>query len=72
MATQITLAREGEEVGTAIVYGLPLHHPYDFDGSPKGLLTFEQAKQVSVKLAEGRDAGRIGVYEWWKSAEWWE
>ena len=72
MAIQITLAKEGVEVGTAIVYGLPLHDPYDLDGSPKGLHTFAQAKQASVKLAEGRDAGRSGVYEWWKSAEGWE
>jgi hypothetical protein len=72
MATQITLAKEGKEVGTAIVYGLPLRHLHDFHGAPKGLLTFEQAKQVAAELAEGRDAGRIGVYEWWRSAEWWE
>ena len=67
MAFRITLAKEGEEVGSAIIYNAPLHYEHDYTCSPPGVLTFVEAKQVAAALASGRDAGQIGVYKWWES-----
>jgi hypothetical protein len=65
--TKITLAREGEEVGTVIIYSVPLHRDHDYHCSPPKALTFEQAKEVAGALASGRDAGQVDAYEWWES-----
>ncbi len=65
MTTRITVAREGEEVGTAMIYNVPLHRDHDYSCSPPGLLTFAQAKEIAAALASGRDAGQVGAYEWW-------
>jgi hypothetical protein len=67
MTTRITLAREGEEVGTAMIYNVPLHRDHDYSCSPPGVLTFEPAKEVAAQLAKERDGGQVGAYAWWES-----
>ena len=70
MATRITLAKEGAEVGTAMIYNVPLHREHDYSCSPPELLSFAQAKETAAALASGRDAGQVGIYEWWESSRW--
>ena len=67
MTTRIALAKEGEKVGTALIYNAPLHREHDYSCSPPELLTFAQAKEIAAALASGRDAGQFGIYEWWES-----
>ena len=67
MGTKTILAREGKEVGSAIFYAAPVHHDHDYSCSPSGLLTFLQAKCIAEHLAEGKDDGWVGIYEWWES-----
>ena len=67
MARKITLAAEGKEVGSAILYAVPLHSDYDYRCSPEWLLTFAQAKRIAEQLAKGKDGGRVDMYDWWES-----
>ena len=67
MTTRITLSMEGEEVGTAMIYNMPIHRDHDYSCFPPELLTFAQAKKIAAALARGRDAGQVDAYKWWES-----
>jgi hypothetical protein len=54
------------EVGTVEFYRLPITKPDDYKCMPRGVLTFEQVKQIATELGRGKTSGDIGDLEWQK------
>jgi hypothetical protein len=54
-------------VGRIDFYAVPVQTESDFLSVPPAIISFAQAKAISVDLAQQTVQGRIGRYEWRKT-----
>jgi hypothetical protein len=54
------------EVGHIHFYAAPLQKEDDFECAPRKIVSFADARAISIELAQEKDKGQIGRYGWRK------
>ncbi len=62
--TTIAFLVDGERVGGAMLYTVPIEKRLDFHCVPPDLLTYAELEDISRQLAKKTTSGQVRKYQW--------